>query len=227
MIVADRLSICANQRQISLFAGSARRAAVCERWKRPMNPRQSNSDESRKRDRYQLSLMHVFRAANADRDAKKEASQIEDGHRTLTERSKERRNGTDEGTLRKHLNRDLASLMNTVNLDATVPLDGYPYLKKSIVNFGFSDLSNVAGTANGPQIIADQIKRTLCHYEPRLIPETVEVIPSAKRDHVTNRLTFDISGEMAASPVDIPLQFIAELDEGVGRIQMTKLQVKT
>jgi len=53
--------------------------------------------------------MHVFRAAHAERDAKKEASKVEDGHRTLTERSKERRHGTDEGTLRKHLNRDLAS----------------------------------------------------------------------------------------------------------------------
>ena len=192
-----------------------------------MNSRQSNSDDSRKKDRFQLSLMHVFRAAHADRDAKKEASRVEDGHRTLTERSKERRHGTDEGTLRRHLNRDLASLMNTVNLDATVPLDEYPYLAKSIVNYGFGDLTNVADKANGPQIIAEQIKRTLCHYEPRLIPETVEVIASEDNDIVTNRLTFDISGEMAASPVDIPLQFIAELDEGVGRIQMTRLQVKT
>ena len=192
-----------------------------------MNSRQSNNDQSQKRDRYQLSLMHVFRAAHAERDAKKEASKVEDGHRTLTERSKERRHGTDEGTLRKHLNRDLASLMNTVNLDATVPLDDYPYLEKSVVNYGFGDLSNVADRANGPQIIADKIKRTLCHYEPRLIPETVEVQVSQTHDIVTNRLTFEISGEMTASPVDIPLQFIAELDDGIGKIQMTRLQVKT
>jgi len=192
-----------------------------------MNSRQSNNDQSQKRDRYQLSLMHVFRAAHAERDAKKEASKVEDGHRTLTERSKERRHGTDEGTLRKHLNRDLASLMNTVNLDATVPLDDYPYLEKSVVNYGFGDLSNVADRANGPQIIADKIKRTLCHYEPRLIPETVEVQVSQTHDIVTNRLTFEISGEMMASPVDIPLQFIAELDDGIGKIQMTRLQVKT
>ena len=192
-----------------------------------MNSRQSNSDESKKRDRYQLSLMHVFRAAHAERDAKKEASRIEDGHRTLTKRSKERRHGTDEGTLRRHLNRDLASLMNTVNLDATVPLDDYPYLEKSIVNFGFGDLSNVADRANGPTIIAEKIKRTLCHYEPRLIPDTIEVTVSQTHDIVTNRLTFEISGEMAASPVDIPLQFIAELDDGIGKIQMTRLQVKT
>lgn len=171
--------------------------------------------------------MHVFRVANAERDAKKEANRLEDGHRTLTERSKERRHGTDEGTLRRHLNRDLASLMNTVNLDATVPLDDYPYLQKSIVNYGFGDLSNVADRANGHTIIAEKIKRTLCHYEPRLIAETVEVNVSQTHDIVTNRLTFEISGEMAASPVDIPLQFIAELDDGIGKIQMTRLQVKT
>ena len=192
-----------------------------------MNSRRSSHDESKARDRYQLSLMHVFRAAHAERDAKKKSTPVGDGERTITERAKERRHGTDEGTLRRHLNRDLASLMNTINLDATVPLDDYPYLEKSIVNYGFGDMTNVADRSNGHAIIANQIKETLCRYEPRLIPETVEVAVSETHNIVTNRLTFDITGEMAASPVDIPLQFIAELDEGVGKIQMTRLQVKT
>ncbi len=179
------------------------------------------------RDRHQLSLMHVFRAAHADRDAAKEEHSLIDGDRELTQRSKERRAGTDEETLRQHLSRDMASLMNTVNLDATVPLDDHPYLRKSVANFGFGDLSQLAGTVDGPAQIAALIRKTLLAFEPRLIADTLEVTASEDNDAAGARLTFDISAEMAASPVDIPLNFVAEVDNGAGKIQMTKLRVQT
>lgn len=179
------------------------------------------------RDRHQLSLMHVFRAAHANRDAAKEENVLVDGDRELTQRSKERRAGTDEDTLRQHLSRDMASLMNTVNLDATVPLDDHPYLRKSVANFGFGDLSQMAGTVDGPEKIADLIRKTLLAFEPRLIADTLEVTASTENDIAGARMTFDISAEMAASPVDIPLNFVAEVDNGAGKIQMTKLRVQT
>ncbi len=179
------------------------------------------------RDRHQLSLMHVFRAAHASRDAAKEQKNLVDGDRELTQRSKERRAGTDEETLRQHLNRDMASLMNTVNLDATVSLEDYPYLRKSVANFGFGDLSQLAGTVDGPSKIAELIRKTLLAFEPRLIPDTLEVTASSDNDVADARITFDISAEMAASPADIPLNFVAEVDNGAGKIQMTKLRVKT
>lgn len=192
----------------------------------PRNP-PNGSPSQAKRDRYQLSLMHVFRAAHADRDTKKAPVDADPGQRTLSQRSKERRHGTDEATLRRHLTRDLASLLNTVNLDATVPLDDHPYVAKSIVNYGFGDMGRIASSEDGHKRIAREIKETLCRYEARLIPETVEVTVAKAHDIVTNRLTFEITAEMTASPVDIPLQFLAELDDGVGKIQMTRLQVKT
>lgn len=179
------------------------------------------------KDRHQLSLMHVFRSAHASRDAKKEKSDVVDGSRALTERSKERRAGTDEDTLRKHLNSDMASLLNTINLDATVPLDDHDYVSRSIVNFGFGDLSLVADSANGPEKIAEHIRKTLLAFEPRLIPGTLEVTISTDNDGGDARLSFDISAEMVASPVDIPLSFVAEVDKGAGKIQMTKLRVQT
>lgn len=179
------------------------------------------------KDRHQLSLMHVFRAAHASRDATKDIANFQDGSRELTERSKERRSGTDEDTLRKHLTRDMASLMNTINLDATVPLDDHPYLRKSIVNYGFGDMSHLADTAGGPEKIAELIRKTLSAYEPRLIPGTLEVNLSEDNDIAGARISFEISAEMVASPVDIPLSFVAEVDKGAGKVQMTKLRVQT
>ncbi len=179
------------------------------------------------KDRHQLSLMHVFRAAHAQRDAAKEEHEIRDGSRALTARSKERRQGTDEDTLRKHLSLDMASLMNTVNLDATQPLDDHPYVTKSVINYGFGDLSRLAGSAEGPEKIAAIIRKTLLAYEPRLIAETVEVTVSEDSDVAGARLTFDIAAEMTASPVDIPLSFVAEVDNGAGKMKMTRLRVQT
>lgn len=179
------------------------------------------------KDRHQLSLMHVFRAAHARRDSAKEEKNIRDGSRELTERSKERRVGTDEETLRKHLARDMASLMNTINLDATVDLDDHPFVRDSVVNFGLGDLSRLADSANGPERIAEIIRKTLTTHEPRLIPGTLEVTLSEESDKAGARLSFDISAEMVASPVDIPLSFVAEVDKGAGKMQMTKLRVQT
>lgn len=179
------------------------------------------------KDRHQLSLMHVFRAAHASRDFDKEQKNLVGGSRALTERSKERRSGTDEDTLRKHLNRDMASLLNTINLDATVPLDEHDYVSRSIINFGFGDLSLLADTADGPEKIADHIRKTLLAFEPRLIPGTLEVTISKSDDKNDARLSFDITAEMVANPVDIPLSFVAEVDKGAGKVQMTKLRVQT
>ena len=179
------------------------------------------------KDRHQLSLMHVFRAAHARRDSRKASAAVQDGDRELTERSKERRGGTDEETLRKHLNYDMASLMNTVNLDAVVPLDDYPYLAKSIVNFGFGDLSHMSDSDKDAEAIAALIRTTLLTFEPRLIADTLEVRLAKEQDGGNERMTFDITAEMYASPADIPLSFVAEVDDGAGKIQMTKLRVAT
>ena len=179
------------------------------------------------RDRHQVSLMHVFRSAHAQRDSRKDKVEKVDGDRTMTERSKERRTGTDEETLRKHLAYDMGSLMNTVNLDATVSLADVPYVARSVVNYGFDDLSHLSDSDIDTVEVTKLIKRTLMTYEPRLIPDTIEVKVSDDQDESNQRITFDITAEMVASPADIPLSFVAEIDQGAGKIQMTRLKVQT
>ena len=193
-----------------------------------MSPPRARSETTMvPKDRHQLSLMHVFRAAHARRDSRKIEKNMKDGSRELTERSRERRGGTDEETLRKHLNYDMASLMNTVNLDATVSLEDHPYVARSIINFGFNDLSRMSDSNKDAETVAALIKSTLINYEPRLIEDTLEVTLAKEQSEASQRMTFDISAEMAASPADIPMNFVAEIDEGAGKMQMTKLRVTT
>lgn len=171
--------------------------------------------------------MHVFRAARVQKDATADVQKTQDGSREVTARSKERRVGTDEHTLRRHLTADLASLMNTINLDAIVDLEDTPYVAKSIVNFGFGDMSDANDSLFARQKISQLIRETLIQHEPRLIPETIEITVVVDDQEKDQRMSFDIQAEMIATPVDIPLNFVAEVDMGAGKMQMTQLRVQT
>ncbi len=179
------------------------------------------------KDRRQVSLMHVFRSARAQRDASKDEANYQDGAREVTSRSQERRIGTDEATLRQHLTADLANLMNTINLDAVVDLDDTPYVAKSVINYGFGDMSEMSNSIHAGQQIAQLIRDTLIEHEPRLIADTIEIQLNRDEQETTQRLSFDVSAEMVATPVDVPLDFVAEVDMGAGKIQMTRLRVQT
>lgn len=179
------------------------------------------------RDRKQVSLMHVFRSAVERGDSRDGSSTYRDGDREVTQRSKERREGTDEETLRRHLSNDMASLMNTIALDAIVDLDDAPYVRKSIINFGFSDLSTMSQSKFAATDVAKFIRETLMRHEPRLIASTIDINVNVDAQSVSQRLTFDINAEMVATPVDVPLSFMAEVDMGAGKMQMTRLKVQT
>jgi type VI secretion system protein ImpF len=75
--------------------------------------------------------------------------------------------------------------------------------------------------------VARFIRETLIRHEPRLIAGTIEINVNAEAQSVSQRLTFDISAEMVATPVDVPLSFMAEVDMGAGKMQMTRLKVQT
>lgn len=194
-----------------------------------MSSRNSLDAESTgaQRDRKQVSLMHVFRSAVERGDSRDGRATYRDGDREVTQRSKERREGTDEETLRRHLSNDMASLMNTIALDAIVDLEGAPYVRNSIINFGFSDLSTMSQSQFAATDVAKFIRETLIRHEPRLIAGTIDINVNIDAQSVSQRLTFDISAEMVATPVDVPLSFMAEVDMGAGKMQMTRLKVQT
>lgn len=172
----------------------------------------------------EMSLMHVFRDSAARRDARDPDRRFTDGERDLTLRSQKRREGVSEAALRQDLARDLASLMNTIRLDVVVDLGDAPYLRKSVVNFGFQDMDGLWRDSRTPGDMASAIRDALIRNEPRLRPETVDVHVSGTGPSADQRITFEIVAEMIASPTDIPLQFLAEVDPTAGKIAMTRMQ---
>lgn len=178
-------------------------------------------------DRAKVSIMHIFRSAHEEHDARKANERASAGEVAITKRSKQRREGVSEGTLRQHLERDLVSLLNTTQLDSTVSLEDAPHVRHSVVNFGFRDLSNVAPKDLNSRGIVDSIRQSLMDYEPRLIRDSIEVKLKGKTGDKRQRIAISVSAELMGDPVDVPLDFEAEVDLGAGKLNMSRLQVQS
>lgn len=179
-------------------------------------------------DRRQVSLMHVFRSAAEAGDARKTGrAKSDDDPEAQDLHSQQRREGVDANALRHHLSIDLNNLMNTIRLDAIVPLSEHPYVEKSVVNYGFKDMSSLTRSHQTDLKIAESIKKSLITHEPRLIPDTIEVTLASGGKDTSQRMSFEITAEMISDPVDIPLDFVAEVDLGAGKMTMQRLRVQT
>lgn len=174
---------------------------------------------------FQISLMNVFRNAAREHDARKSTAEVTEDGRVLSVRSLERREGAGQATLREHLAQDLANLMATINMDSAQPLDGFDHVKRSILNYGMTDLTHLTVDDSRRTRLAADLKRTLLAHEPRLVADTlvVKLRSTSGRNH---HVAFDITAEMAAKPVDVPLEFVAEIDTGAGKVALSNLLVR-
>lgn len=171
----------------------------------------------------QVPLMYAFRDAFHAHDATRELNErTKDDARVLTDRGAIRRRGASEEQLKANLDIDLGNLANTVNLASAVELDSYDWVRRSVLNYGLDDLTHLTTDKLGQSHMARDLREALMHHEPRLIPETIHVTEREREDENTQRVSIQVSAEMACRPVDVPLEFVAEIDVGSGEISVTK-----
>lgn len=171
----------------------------------------------------QIPLMYAFREAHKARDAKVDGTTYKDGQRVLTDRSAARRRGANEAQLKRNLEIDLVQLANTINMAACMDLDDLDHVRRSVLNYGVVDLSNLTSEDIRVQKIPQQLARALINNEPRFVPETMNVKLREEFDDVNQKLLFEINAEMACKPVDIPLEFVAEIDVGSGKMKFSNI----
>jgi type VI secretion system protein ImpF len=182
------------------------------------------SPENKPKDRLQIPLMFAFREAYAKKDATTSEDVRDGGERVISERSAIGRRGTQESLLKADLSIDLGALVDTVNHASTVDLDGFDYVKKSILNYGLNDIIHITvGTGASKEIVAN-LKTALLQHEPRLNAETLVIEETAlKEDDVEQRVRLRVSGELICKPLDIPIEFVAELDKTSGKMVVPRL----
>lgn len=170
--------------------------------------------------------MSAFREAFAARDSGKRIVHTLGGERVVPGRHSSQRRG-DEAALRRDLATDLAALLNTVELDATVNLDRFEYVRRSILNYGLRDISRLNGEKEQADKIQDDLRTALVRFEPRLNPDTIHIERDEEAEESDQRVRFRVAVEMFCNPIDVSIDFIAEVDTGSGKLSLSRLPVAT
>lgn len=170
-------------------------------------------------ERSKIALIDVFRESFAEQDAKISADHnSEQGVSQVTGRSTARRLGVTEEVLRSQVHAHLQTLVNTIRLDAAIDLSDTPHVAKSVVNYGFQDLSNLTRKELSSRPIADSIVQSLADHEPRLVKESIEVQVVTLEGDVYQRVAVQVAADLIADPADIQIEFTADIDTGAGKV---------
>ncbi len=125
--------------------------------------------------------------------------------------------------MRRLIQRDLALLLNTTNLDGMLDPARFPRAAASVINYGIPPLAGSYLSNKNWESIEKLIRTAVIHFEPRLIPESVAIRPltdiAATR---YNKLIFEISGLVQWSPYPLEFRVQSTLD-----LEMNKVQIGT
>jgi type VI secretion system protein ImpF len=180
-----------------------------------------------KHEHFQIPLMFAFRDAFEKGDARTKLDMRVGGERVVSGRGSLRRRGADEALLKKDLALDLLSLVNTIDLSSVVDLEGLERVKQSVLNFGLQDVTRLTSEDDGVFSIGDNLITALRQHEPRLYQDSLTVDREGSFDDVEQRIRFNVAAEMSCRPFDVPVEFVAEVDVGAGKLQLTRLPIAT
>ena len=128
--------------------------------------------------------------------------------------------------MRDIVQRDLAFLLNTTNAEDLIDRERHAEAAASTLNFGVPPLAGSYLSQRKWVDIERIIRRAVQDYEPRLIPETVSVVPLMKEDGAAEEyhvLLFEIRGQIHLRPY--PLEFMVQSAVDLETNRMSVLRV--
>lgn len=122
--------------------------------------------------------------------------------------------------------RDLGYLLNTVNIANTINLEAFPVAEASTINYGISPLAGGYLSEKKWRNIERIIRRAILNFEPRLLPDSLSVIPLANGEssHHYNILQFEISALVHADPYPIEFLVQSSVDLESSRLSLLPLR---
>lgn len=131
--------------------------------------------------------------------------------------------GSSHSALRAAVIRDLAWLLNTTSLAADVDLTPYAHALRSVLNYGVLPLAGKRISELDSQELATGLRLAILQFEPRLLPESVQVVCIATQDLLAHRneMAFEIRALLWSVPY--PLEFVvrSDLDLETGHTTLT------
>lgn len=164
-------------------------------------------------------IMQAFRSAFRERDSGKELDiRSAADERIIPGRRTSPRNAVSETVLRQELADDLAALLNTVNLASIEDLRGLEEVRRSILNYGVDDLASISTESETMERLEGKLREVLEFCEARLVRGTVAVVRESAIDEINTKVAFHINAEMYASPSNVSVEFVADLDAYSGKL---------
>jgi len=115
--------------------------------------------------------------------------------------------------LRQAVLRDLNWLLNCTRLEAGVPLDDYPHVARSVLNYGSPDFAGLTSSSLDVVALERIVRQLVLDFEPRIRPSTLRVRVVAQADQMShNTLVLEIEGELWAKPIPLDLFLKTEVD---------------
>ena len=122
--------------------------------------------------------------------------------------------------LREIIQRDLAWLLNTGNLDTEIDRELYPNVARSVVNYGVPDSTGDFANRQRANAVRDAIRKAVELFEPRLIDGTLSVVSRTGDDDREAVIVFDIIADMWAEPVPTELYLRSQFDTTTGHVSL-------
>jgi type VI secretion system protein ImpF len=177
-----------------------------------------------RKDRVSPPLMYAFRGAHEAHDAKKKLDLRDDaGDRVIASRRASPRAAISESVLRREVARDLEGLLNTIAFESSTDIEDFDHARKSILNYGFPDIAHISIDEYAVGDLAGDIRDVLMHYEPRLQSNSVRVTRDTLVDATELKLRFVVSADLMCDPVNVPVEFVADVELDSGKILINRL----
>jgi len=124
--------------------------------------------------------------------------------------------------LRECIKRDLASLLNTGNLNDVQDLSDYPLVAESVLNYGIPDVTGISVANADTGSLERDLRKAILSYEPRILKNSLRLHVVSNDEMSANALRFEIEFDMWAEPVPERVYLKTEMDLGSGLVRLSE-----
>jgi type VI secretion system protein ImpF len=127
--------------------------------------------------------------------------------------------------LRQAVLRDLAWLFNATRPSDRDGLNDYPFVARSVLNFGLPSLSGETASTLDVVGLETRIRDAIVDFEPRIDPSSLQVetqVSDLQMDR-HNVISVQIRGNLWAQPVPLELLLRTEVDLETGSVEIRDL----
>lgn len=126
--------------------------------------------------------------------------------------------------LRQSVLRDLSWLLNCAALDAMQELNDYPFVARSVLNYGTPALSGTSISNIDLPRIEKKLKQAIIDFEPRILPHSLKLTLISTDSHMNSKaMCFNIEGDLWAQPLPIHLYIRSDMDLETGEVTIKDL----